>query len=155
MRIKFTLVFLLLAVTVIFAQTPGDIPEFYEKVLNKDVLAAVLAVVGGVKLLRNVINVKGFLAVVVTIGASLIYGLIQFGFGANTVTYGLVVGGLSALAFYLTKNFGTITGAFGLSNQEGKNMVYDRAVGFLKIFSDPQNLVIGLLRIIRYLLLRR
>jgi membrane protease YdiL (CAAX protease family) len=146
----------MLAACSIWAQTPADeLPDIYEKILNQEMLTAILMVVGAVKLLRNLINVKGVFAVILTIGASFIYGLIQFGFGANGLVYGLVVGGFSALSFYLTKNLGTVSGAFALGNTEGKNAVYNKAMIFLKIFSDPKNLFADLCKIVKFVFFRR
>lgn len=154
---KVLLVFsaLLALAPVLWAQGNEDgLPDLYNQIFNEQLLLAILAVQGAVKGIRTVINVKGFLAVLVTLVASLAYGLIQFGLGGQGTVYGLVVGSLAALSFFWVKNFGTILAALGLGNQEGLAAAAGRTNGFLNLFSKD-GILASTVRILKYLLVRK
>lgn len=147
--------FALAGLSVLSAQTvdQSTVPDLYNQIFNESLLVAILAVQGAVKGIRTVINVKGFLAVVVTFVASLAYGLIQFGIGGNGTAYGLIVGTLAALTFFWYKNFGTILAAFGVGNKEGLAAASGRTNSLLNLFSR-EGILSSLLRILKYLLVR-
>ncbi|MFQ5629369.1 MAG: hypothetical protein ACE5I1_11460 [bacterium] len=88
----------------LFAQE--KLPEIYNAFLNQTMIVHVFAVVGVVKLIRNSINVKGTWSITITVAASLLYGVFQYGFTAETWYYGVLIGGLAAGSFYLTKKTG-------------------------------------------------
>ena len=106
-NVIFVLLVLFSFVPVVFGQETGDMPAIYESLFNEATLAAVLVVVAAVKLLRNLINVKGGWAVVLTFLVSIVYGVIQYGIGhPQGILYGVFIGLLAAGSFYLTKNVG-------------------------------------------------
>jgi hypothetical protein len=113
------IVFTLLAMP-LFAQT-GELPAWYSTILSQEMLAAIAAVVAITKLVRNAVNVKGTLALVITVVVSFVYALIQYGFTGDGLIFSLSVGLFSTLSFYLTKNVGKVlTGEAATKTAVGK-----------------------------------
>lgn len=149
MKTILSIVLLFVLVTAVFAQ--DDVPPIYREIFNQTTVGALLAVIGAVKLLRNLINVKGFLAVVVTVAASLIYGILQFGI-ANGATYGLIIGILAALSFYVSKNLGAVLGAIGLGNEPGKQKFVGKVFAFVSSHRSVLDVVV---KAVRYIFFRK
>ena len=155
MKFKMFFLFVMLAIiTVPFVvmATP-DVPPIYNEILNAETLAAVLGVIGAVEILLNMINIKGFLAVIVTIFASLIFAITQYGLGAGQITFGLIVGVLAALSFYVSKNIGDVAGAgAGVGNAAGKQKFIGRVFSFLR---SNQGVVSTIGKVLKYLIVRK
>lgn len=105
-RLMFTVMLLMLFVPCLaLAQ---EYPPIYEEIFGEEFLLAVVAVIALTKLVRNIINVKGALAVVVTAVLSLAVALIQY--LSVGVGYALAVGVATFVAsagiFKATKSFG-------------------------------------------------
>jgi len=83
-----------------------ELPDLYYAIFNEQLIAAIFVVVGAAKLVRNLFGdkAKGWIGVVITVLASLIYGVIQYGFTDHGWWYGLVAGLFAALSFYFSKN---------------------------------------------------
>jgi len=153
--LAFIFFFALAGFSVLSAQTMNEnaVPDLYNKIFNPELIVVILAIQGAVKGIRTVINVKGFLAVVITIVVSLAYGLIQFGMGGQGTAYGLIAGALAALTFYWSKNLGTVLAAFGVGNKEGLAAANISTDSFLNLFSRD-GIFASTLRILKYLFIR-
>lgn len=125
-----------------------DVPPIYREFFNAETITNILVIVGAVKLVRNPLNLKGALAVVVTVAVSLIYGVLQFGLSPGGVTRGLVLGALSAASFYITKNIGALLNAYGVGNL--KKIVPDA----VKFINEHPNLFKKMALGLRYIFLR-
>jgi hypothetical protein len=94
----------------IFAQDNDTIPPALTKFLSESFIAAVMAIIGIVKLVRNMLGgVKGWIAVAVTAVISLVVGFVQY--GSSGLLFGLLAGVLAFLVaagvFKGTKLIGT------------------------------------------------
>lgn len=148
----------MLMLNILFWLLQDGLPEFYTTFLNEKTLSAVLLIVGAVKLIRNTINVKGFLGVVVTFAVGLVYGLAQYGFVGEGAIFGLVSGSLAAASFYLTKNVGAVlTAGLGLGNADGRLRLNLREsfVKLMALFRENPEIGKVVVRVLRYLFLRK
>ena len=87
-------------------------PDLFETIFSAEMLAAITAIVTATKLLRNVVNVKGTPAIIVTGAVSLFYSFVQY--SADGIMYAVVVGltafAVSAGVFKGTKLLGKKVG---------------------------------------------
>ena len=102
------ILFFILLLPVIALAQAGDLPPIFSQLLNEPTLAAIAAVVGITKLVRNALSVKGVWAFVITLIVAVVYSLITYGFTGDALVQSLTIGILSVLSFYLTKNIGKI-----------------------------------------------
>lgn len=79
----------------LFAQEQ-EYPGFYNSMFSETFLLAVTAIIGFTKLIRNMINVKGWVAIVITFVISMVYGFIQY--NAQGIEYSLGAGLFAFLA---------------------------------------------------------
>lgn len=113
---------LLSGVTVALLASPvTGLPDEVVRLLSSEAAVQVIAVIGFVTAAKNLFpGMKGFIAVVFTIVASLFLGVIQYGLGTNSVWHGLVIGAVAAYTFFVTNNFGKLlTGNPLLISQAG------------------------------------
>lgn len=130
-----------------------DLPDLYEQIFNDETKVEIAAVIGGVTLIRNilerVIDIKGFFGVLLTTLASLLYGLLQYGLDVGGVTYGLLLGALAALSFFWGKNTGTVLGLFF-----GK-----KSIGIhgetLAVKVEDKNIIMAILQVLKFLVVRK
>ena len=103
-----------LFVTALFAQE--EIPPFYERIFSAELLGYIAAVVATTKLIRNFLgDIKGFLAVVLTVAIGTAIGEFQLGIiGGQGHLIGISAGLAGGLAvagvFKLTKLAGKVVG---------------------------------------------
>jgi len=85
--------------------------ELYDNLFNPVTLSNMAIVSALVTAIRNVIRVRGALAVVLTFLVSVTYGILQFGLQSEYgIVYGAVVGIATAISYYITRNVGAVVG---------------------------------------------
>lgn len=87
--------------------------DLFQDLFNSQTLANMAIVSTLVSLIREILkakfNLRGGFAVVVTFLVSIIYGVLQFGLSSEYgVTYGAILGVVTALSFYVVKNTGAV-----------------------------------------------
>lgn len=133
-------------------ETQIALPNIFDQILSDSTKSNVLIVVGTVELFLNALKLRGVAAVLFTLVASLLYGVIQFGLGADGIFLGLIIGALAAATFFLSKNLGALTQAAGLGSFEVKpSNLSDQAA---KIFRSGDALLVKLGKIIMFILFR-
>ncbi len=110
--IGFTVVLFIGIPAFVFAVQDGgadvDPLGFVSVLFSPAIAVAVGIIVGFTKMIRNMINLKGPLAVGLTFAVSIVYGFIQYnaeGLGF-AVAVGVIAGAASTVGFWLTKLFG-------------------------------------------------
>ena len=98
----------------LWMQIFGEMPELYSALFGQTMVVEIAGVIGVTKLFRNTVNIKGKWALVSTFAFSLGYALWQYGLQGQGAMYGLLIGSLAALSFWLTKRTGKTV------NPEGK-----------------------------------
>jgi hypothetical protein len=131
------------------------LPGLYEQIFNDKTKLEIGAVIGAVTLARNalehVIDINGWKGLVLTVALSLLYGFFQYGLGANGALNGLMIGGLAAMPFFWTKNFGKILGGFfGSSNKLGSEV----EALFVKM-EERKNIFVTVAQVLKFLFVRK
>jgi len=99
----------------LFAQEQ-DYPGFYDSMFSETFLLAITAIIGFTKMIRNLINVKGWVAVLITFLVSMVYGFVQY--NAQGIEYSLGAGLFAFLA-----SAGVFTGSKLLGKKVNPNKV--------------------------------
>jgi len=134
-----------------------SLPALYEQFFNEKTKLEIVAVIGSVTLLRNgleeVIDIDGWKGLLLTSIVSLLYGLFQYGLGADGVGYGLVIGGLAAVTFFWGKNFGKVLGTlFGAKNF---SPISDGTQRIAAKIENGENIVKVIVQVLKFLLIRK
>lgn len=109
MFICFALLLILASCVLVYAQdTESEAMEVIARIFSPALAVMVTSIIGVTKVVRNMVNLKGPLAVVITVVVSIVYSIIQYyseGLGV-AILVGLLAAFVSAGGFWLTKLFG-------------------------------------------------
>jgi len=111
MKVLFLIIiFILFAPLTLLAQD-NEIPDFLSSIFDEAFLVAVGTIIGFTKMIRNMVNVKGPIALAITGVVSLGYGFIQY--NSQGIVFAIGVGLVA---------FASSAGLFALLKQGGKKL---------------------------------
>ena len=126
--------------------------ELYDNLFNPVTLSNMAIVSALVTAIRNVIRVRGALAVVLTFLVSVTYGILQFGLQSEYgIVYGAVVGIATAISYYITRNVGAVVGIKSTTHFQSDS-IYNLQ---REAWAQTNDRKVSLWRILKFIFFRR